>query len=76
MNSAIQFITTPFIEIYEDAMKETTLFRKILGLIILFWVSSLFLLFVVGWTTLVVNFILNPHMMDNVTWGIYDTLGS
>ena len=40
--------------------------------VVAFWLTSLAVLAVGGWLTLVVNFILNPSMFDNVTWGLID----
>lgn len=53
-----------------------TVWDRILEVILKFWMTVLFIIFVVGWTTLVVHFIMNPSMFDNVQFGIYDTLGT
>ena len=74
MMNVINFITSPFIEIYEDIWEQPTLGLKILQGIILFWVSGLFLLFVVGWTTLVLNLIFNTEAFSNATFGVFDYL--
>lgn len=75
MIQAIKHFANPFIEIYEDIFEQPTLGRKILQSIIFFWVTGLFLLFVVGWTTLVVGLIMDPSQIDNATFGVFDTLG-
>ena len=41
-----------------------------------FWITSLALLAIGGWLTIVGATIMNPSMWDNVQFGIYDTLGS
>jgi|LauGreDrversion4_2_1035121.scaffolds.fasta_scaffold607623_2 hypothetical protein len=40
------------------------------------WVTSLAVLAIGGWLTLVVHWIMNPNMWDGVQFGIYDTLGT
>ena len=40
------------------------------------WITILFLLFIYGWTILVINFILDPTMFNDVQYGIFDTLGT
>jgi hypothetical protein len=73
--NVINFFTNPFIEIYEDIFEQPTLLWKIWQTFLLLWVSSLFLLFVVGWTYLVFRFITNPSLFENATFGVFDTLG-
>ena len=46
--------------------------NSVLEYVVAFWLTSLAVLAVGGWLTLVVNFILNPSMFDNVTWGLID----
>lgn len=75
MTNVINFIANPFIEIYEDIFKQPTLFLKIWQSFLFFWVSSLFLLFIVGWTTLVVALLTGQADLDNATFGVFDTLG-
>lgn len=74
MLKTIKHIANPFIEIYEDIFVQPTLGLKILQSLIFFWITGLFLLFVVGWTTLVVSLILDPSQMDNATFGVFDYL--
>lgn len=50
--------------------------QRIIEVLIKLWITGLFILFVVGWTTLVVHWIMNPNMWDGVQFGIYDTLGT
>ena len=39
------------------------------------WITGLFVLFIVGWTTIVTASIINPSMWDGVQFGLIDTLG-
>ena len=58
-------LNNTFVDLWKDA-------NSPLEYIMAFWISGLALLAVGGWFTLVVNFILNPSMFDNVTWGLID----
>jgi len=62
-------LNNPIAEIWKDA-------NNPLEYLIAFWITGLAILAVTGWLVLVTNFILNPSMFDNVTWGLIDTLGS
>ena len=73
--NVINFIANPFIEIYEEIFEQPTLALKIWQSFLLVWVTSLFLLFIVGWTTLVVGLITGQADLDNATFGVFDTLG-
>jgi len=73
--NVINFIANPFIEIYEEIFKQPTLALKIWQSFLLVWVTSLFLLFIVGWTTLVVALLTGQADLDNATFGVFDTLG-
>lgn len=73
--NAINFFTHPFIEIYEDIFKQPTLLLKIWQAFLLVWVSSLFLLFIVGWTVLVYGLLSGQADYSNATFGVFDTLG-
>ena len=75
MINVINFFAHPFIEIYEEIFEQPTLLLKIWQSFLLLWVSSLFILFVVGWTFLVFNLITNPSSYENATFGVFDTLG-
>lgn len=53
----------------------TSLFREAetpLDYLVAAWVSGLAALASTAWLYLVINFILNPSMFDNVTWGLID----
>lgn len=73
--NVINYFANPFIEIYEDIFKQPTLLLKIWQAFLLAWVAGLFLLFVVGWTFVVFQFITNPAQFQNATFGVFDTLG-
>ena len=73
--NAITFFTHPFIEIYEEIFKQPTLVLKIWHAILFVWITSLFLLFIVGWTALVVGMITGEADFSNATFGVFDTLG-
>ena len=73
--NVINFFASPFIEIYEEIFEQPTLLWKIWQAFLLVWVSSLFLLFIVGWSSLVIELITNPSSFDNATFGVFDTLG-
>lgn len=74
--NVINFIANPFIEIYEEIFKQPTFLWKIWQTFLFVWVTSLFLLFIVGWTTLVVGLISGEADFNNATFGVFDTLGS
>ena len=73
--SVINFIANPFIEIYEEIFEQPTLLMKIWQTILFVWVTGLFLLFLVGWSTLVVGLITGEADFSNATFGVFDTLG-
>ena len=73
--NVINFFASPFIEIYEEIFEQPTLLLKLWQSFLLVWVSSLFLLFIVGWTTLVVVLITCEADFSNATFGVFDTLG-
>ena len=73
--NVINFIANPFIEIYEEIFEQPTLFMKIWQTILFVWVTGLFLLFLVGWTTLVYGLISGEADFNNATFGVFDTLG-
>jgi hypothetical protein len=75
MMNVINYFANPFIEIYEDIWEQPTLLLKIWQAFLLAWVAGLFLLFVVGWTTLVVGLITGKADFSNATFGVFDTLG-
>ena len=74
--NVINFFASPFIEIYEEIFEQPTFLLKIWQAFLLVWVSSLFLLFIVGWLTLVIGIITGEADFSNATFGVFDTLGS
>ena len=56
--------------------KEAIQTKNPLAILMALWVSGLLLLFVFGFTFLIINWIMNPTMWDNVQFGLYDTLGT
>ena len=73
--NVINFIANPFIEIYEEIFEQPTILMKIWQTILFVWVTGLFLLFLVGWTTLVYGLISGEADFNNATFGVFDTLG-
>lgn len=73
--NVINFIANPFIEIYEEIFKQPTLLLKIWQSFLLVWVASLFALFIVGWSALVIGLLTGQADLDNATFGVFDTLG-
>ena len=73
--NVINFIANPFIEIYEEIFEQPTFLWKIWQTILFVWVTGLFLLFLVGWSTLVVGLITGEADFSNATFGVFDTLG-
>jgi hypothetical protein len=73
--NVINFIANPFIEIYEEIFEQPTLLWKIWQTILFVWVTGLFLLFIVGWTTMVYAIISGEADLSNATFGVFDTLG-
>ena len=73
--NVINFIANPFIEIYEEIFVQPTILMKIWQTILFVWVTGLFLLFLVGWTTLVYGLISGEADFNNATFGVFDTLG-
>ena len=60
---------------YEEIFEQPTLLWKLWQTLLRVLVSSLFLLFIVGWSSLVFELITNPSSFDNATFGVFDTLG-
>ena len=73
--NVINFIANPFIEIYEEIFEQPTFLWKIWQTILFVWVTGLFLLFIVGWTTLVYGLLSGEADLNNATFGVFDTLG-
>ena len=48
---------------------------KVIDIILKVWLTALLILWVIGMTTLLYTIITEPGVMDNATFGIFDTLG-
>ena len=48
---------------------------KVIDIILKVWLTALLILWVIGMTTLLYTIITEPSVMDNATFGIFDTLG-
>lgn len=65
----------PISLIKEELSEATTITQKSLVLLISLYAATLFTLSVTGITAIVYELITNPSRFNNVTWGIFDTLG-
>lgn len=65
----------PLSLIKEELSEATTITQKSLVLLISLYAATLFTLSVTGITAIVYELITNPSRFNNVTWGIFDTLG-
>ena len=59
-------------ELYFDA---TTFLQKSLAILIGLWITLLGSLAITGIGVVLYELITNPSQFNNVTWGIFDTLG-
>jgi hypothetical protein len=75
MSNVIKLFANPFILIYEEIFEQPTLLWKIWQTILFVWVTGLFLLFVVGFITLVYGLLSGEADLNNATFGVFDTLG-
>ena len=71
MNNYINPITLMY-ELYSEA---TTTKEKFLALFMSLWIAILMVLSVTGIGMVIYELITNPTQFNNVTWGIFDTLG-
>ena len=71
MNNYINPLTLMY-ELYSEA---TTAKEKFLALFMSLWISTLMVLSVSGIGMVIYELITNPTQLNNVTWGIFDTLG-
>ena len=65
----------PYSLIKELYLEATTLSEKSLAIFFGLWVSLLGSLAIVGSVYVLFQLITNPSQFNNVTWGIFDTLG-
>ena len=75
MSNVIKLFANPFILICEEIFEQPTLLWKIWQTILFVWVTGLFLLFVVGFITLVYGLLSGEADLNNATFGVFDTLG-
>lgn len=75
MSNVIKLFANPFILIYEEIFEQPTLLWKIWQTFLFVWVTGLFLLFVVGFITLVYGLLSGEADLNNATFGVFDTLG-
>jgi len=48
---------------------------KVVDIVLKVWIAGLLTMFVVGMGTLLFHIISDPSVIDNATFGIFDTLG-
>lgn len=48
---------------------------KVVDVVLKLWVGGLLTMFVLGMGTILFEIITNPSVIDNATFGIFDTLG-
>lgn len=65
----------PFALMYELYTEATTISEKFLALFISFWISTLLVISSSGIGMVIYELYTNPTQFNNVTWGIFDTLG-
>ena len=65
----------PYSLIKEYYSEATTFSEKSLAIFIGLWVSLLGTIAITGSTYVLFQLITNPSQFNNVTWGIFDTLG-
>ncbi len=59
-------------QVWSNAIKT----KHPLSFIVAIWLTLLLVTFVYGFSTIVIQTIINPSIWDNVQFGLYDTLGS
>ena len=65
----------PFLLIKEIYLEATTFSEKSLAILLGTWITLLGTLAVTGLGKIFYELITNPSQFNNVTWGIFDTLG-
>ena len=65
----------PFLLIKEEYLEATTFTEKVFAVAIGTWITLLGTLAVTGLGKIVYELITNPSQFNDVTWGIFDTLG-
>ena len=65
----------PFLLIKETYLEATTFTEKVLAILIGMWITALGTLAITGSVYVLFQLITNPTQFNDVTWGIFDTLG-
>ena len=65
----------PFLLIKEEYLEATTFTEKVFAVAIGTWITLLGTLAVTGIGKVIYELITDPAQFNNVTWGIFDTLG-
>jgi len=65
----------PFSLIKENYLEATTFTEKVFAVVIGTWITLLGTLAVTGIGKVIYELITDPAQFNNVTWGIFDTLG-
>jgi len=65
----------PYSLIKEEFSEATTISQKILAVLIGVWITALGTLAITGSLFVLFQLITNPSQFNDVTWGIFDTLG-
>ena len=65
----------PYLLIKELYSEAETISEKFLAVLFGMWIAALGSLAIIGATYVLYQLITNPSQFNNVTWGIFDTLG-
>ena len=68
-------LMNPFILIYNDWMAKPSYLDKAVSLLCGLWAAALITLAVSGIAFLIIDMIMNPSTIDNISWGLIDNLG-
>jgi hypothetical protein len=68
-------LMNPFILIYNDWMAKPSYLDKAVSLLFGLWAAALITLAVSGIAFLIIDMIMNPSTIDNISWGLIDNLG-
>jgi len=67
--------TNPISLIKEEISEATTFSQKSLIIFLSLWAAALAAIVVTGLGKVIFELVTNPSQFNNVTWGIFDTLG-
>ena len=62
-------------EVLKEIFTEKASDYKIMDIIAKIWIAGLLVMWVLGMGTLLFHIISDPSVMDNATFGVFDTLG-